>query len=309
VLRAQKSTGRKPAIAPGFALSRVAVGLVLFVVRLLPRATYPLLAGTVASLAMLLRIRWSVAVDNVTRAFPDKSKYEVKQVVRGAYFNLALSALDAVTSDLLPQALLESYIETVDWKGLDRRLAAGLPTLVASAHLGSWELFAEVMARRNIRMAAVVRPLRGAFNAWVVRNRTEAGVALILQHGALRGMTAALKDNKAVVQLIDQSLPAKHGVFVDFFGRPASTTPALSLVALRTGVPVYVTVSVRTPAGLKMFVEGPVPIEVKATREETISAHTQALTSILEGYIAQFPEQWLWLHRRWKEQPPSKKPS
>ncbi len=303
---AQKGQGPKPAIAPVFVLSRLAVALVLGTVRRLPRASYPLLARVVAFVATALRIRWSVAIDNVTKAFPDKSKPEVKRIAREAYFNLALSALDAVTSDLLPDAQLNSHIQTVDWKGLDARLAEGKPTLVASAHLGSWELFAEVMARRNVRMAAVVRPLQGAFNAWVVKNRTDAGVELILQRGALRGMTAALKDNKAVVQLIDQSLPAKHGVFVDFFGRPASTTPALSLVALRTGVPVYVTVSVRTPRGLKMFVEGPVPLETKATRDETVAAHTQALTRILEGYIRQFPEQWLWLHRRWKERPPDR---
>jgi Kdo2-lipid IVA lauroyltransferase/acyltransferase len=276
---------------------------VLAGIRALPQPALRLLSGAVARLAVLLRIRWRVAVDNVTSAFPEKARAECLAIAKAAYRSLALAVIESLTSDLKSNAEIESAVSTVDWKGLDERLTQQLPTLVVSAHLGSWEFFAEVMARRGIRFSAVVRPLRGALNDWVVRNRLKAGVELILQRGALKGMLRAISQNKTVVQLIDQSLPARHGVFVDFFGRPASTTPAVSLVALRTKAPVYVVVAVRENGALRMHVEGPVPLPVSGTRDEQVRAHTQALTRIIETYIKAYPQQWLWLHRRWKETP------
>jgi KDO2-lipid IV(A) lauroyltransferase len=137
----------------------------------------------------------------------------------------------------------------------------------------------------------------------VVASRQHAGVGLILQRGAMRGIFAALKEGRAVVQLIDQVLPAKHGVFVPFFGRPASTTVSVSLAALRTGAPVYVVLAAREGATLKMFVEGPIPVPATGDRDADLTAHTAALTAIIERKIREYPEQWLWLHRRWKVQP------
>jgi KDO2-lipid IV(A) lauroyltransferase len=125
-------------------------------------------------------------------------------------------------------------------------------------------------------------------------------VELIFQRGALRGMLKALKAGRAVVQLIDQALPAPEAVWVPFFGRPASTTPALSMAALRTGAPVYVVVALREGAGLRMSVEGPVPVPERPTRAESIHAHVATLTALVEQKVREAPEQWLWLHRRWK---------
>ncbi|MFZ5441678.1 MAG: lysophospholipid acyltransferase family protein, partial [Myxococcota bacterium] len=200
-------------------------------------------------------------------------------------------------------------VSVVDWKGLDALLAARQPVLIASAHLGSWELFAEVMARRGFVFSAVVRPLSGAFNEWLVRNRRKAGVELILQRGALRNMLRALARGRAVVQLIDQALPGPEAAWVPFFGRPASTTPALSMAALRSGAPVYVVVAVREGEGLRMHVDGPVPLPPGEDRRAVVEAHTAALTAIIERRVRDHPEQWLWLHRRWKPPRPRGAPN
>lgn len=295
---------RKPAITPGGPLGRLAVGLALALLRALPRGALRGLAGALAWLAWTLRLRRAVALDNLAHAFPEKSPAERTAIARGAYRNMALAALEAVTSDLVPEAELARAVAVADWKGLDALLDAKQPALIASGHLGSWELFAEVMARRGYAVSAVVRPLAGAFNEWVVKNRGRAGVELILQRGALGGMLKALKRGRPVVQLIDQVLPARHGVFVPFFGRPASTTPALSVAALRSGAPVYVVLALREGAGLTMHVEGPLPVPHTGDRRADIAAHTAQLTAVLERYIRQAPDQWLWLHRRWKVQPP-----
>ena len=246
----------------------------------------------------------AIAFDNVRHAFPALSQAEHRRVVRQAYGALSQAMLESVTSDLLSASELDALVQVDDWKGLDTLLAARQPVLIASAHLGSWELFAEVMARRGFVFSAVVRPLAGAFNEWLVRSRQRAGVELLLQRGALRGMLKALKRGRAVVQLIDQALPGREAVWVPFFGRPASTTPAISMAALRSGAPVYVVIAVREAGRLRMSVDGPIALPAGDDRRAIIEAHTAQLTAVIEGHVRAHPEQWLWLHRRWKGAPP-----
>lgn len=290
----------------GGPLASALAAIVLGLIRALPRHARTLLARAIARTVWLLGIRRRVTLDNLARALPEKSPVERTAIGRAAYANMALAAVESICADLIPDAELLRAVEEVhseSWTTLHALLDAHQPVLIASAHFGSWELFAEVMARRKFAFSAVVRPLEGAFNARVVAARKQAGVELILQRGAMRGIFAALKRGRAVVQLIDQSLPARHGVFVPFFGRPASTTPSLSLAALRTQAPVYVVLAARAGLGLKMFVEGPIALPDTGDRQADLTAHTAALTAILERVIRQYPDQWLWLHRRWKVQP------
>lgn len=282
----------------------VLVGLVLAAVRALPVRTRQSIVRGLAAVVWALGIRRGVALDNVRQAFPEKTEADHRRIARGAYTSMGLAMLDSVTSDLIPDSELQQTVAVVDWKGLDGILARREPVLVASAHLGSWELFAEVMARRGHVFSAVVRPLRGAFNETLVQSRVDAGVELILQRGALKRMLTALERGRAVVQLIDQALPAKEALWVPFFGRLASTTPALSMAALKSGAPVFVVVAVREGDRLQMFVEGPIPVPALDDRREAIAAHTAELTAILERYIRLYPSQWLWLHRRWKGKAP-----
>ncbi len=297
---------------PGGPLASAFAAIALGGLRALPAAMREALARLFAFLAWTLGVRRAVTLDNLAHAFPEKSAGERGRVARAAYRNMALAAVESICSDLVPEAQLQRAVQAVEgqaWQTLEARLHARQPVLIASAHFGSWELFAEVMARRGFAFSAVVRPLKGAFNARVVAARQRAGVGLILQRGAMRGIFAALKQGRAVVQLIDQVLPAKHGLFVPFFGRPASTTPSLSLAALRTGAPVYVVLAAREPLGLKMFVQGPVPLPQTGNRDADLTAHTARLTAMIEAKIREYPEQWLWLHRRWKVQPSGQEPA
>lgn len=297
-------TPKKPAITPGGPIAQLAVGGALALVRALPERTRARLARFAAALVWALGVRRRVALENLSVALPELTEARRREIARAAYDNLALAALEAVTSDLVPDEELQRRVEVPDWRGLDAVFAAGKPAIVASAHFGSWELFAELMARRGHVFSAVVRPLAGAFNAWVVKNRQAAGVELILQRGAVQGMLSALDRGRTVVQLIDQVLPAKDGVFVPFFGRLASTTPALSMVALRSGVPVYLVLAERRADRLVMHVEGPLPVPDAPAPRERCRLHAAQLTARLEAHVRRCPEQWLWLHRRWKVAPP-----
>jgi KDO2-lipid IV(A) lauroyltransferase len=260
------------------------------------------LAAVLAWVGWHLRIRRAVTLDNLRQAFPGWPAARREVVAREAYRHLALAAIEAVSADLVPDAALAERVVVDDWRGLDVLLAARQPVLVASAHFGSWELLAEVMARRGVSLSAVVRPLAGAFNAWVFEVRRRAGVGLISERGALRGMLRALREGRAVVQLIDQALPSPRALEVRFFGRAATMTPALSLAALRSGAPVFVVLAHRDGNVLRMVVE-PVPLPPLAGRRAAVQAHAQALTDVLERAVRAHPGQWLWLHRRWKPRP------
>lgn len=285
-------------------LARWLVNAGVGLVRLVPRPMGLVIASFIGWLTWALHIRRRVALDNLRHALPQRSEAERVELARGAFRAMALAMYESVTSDQLTAAQLDAQVKTGDWKGLDALLAARKPVLIASAHLGSWELFAETMARRGFVFSAVVRPLTGAFNEWLIESRRRAGVELIWQRGALRNMLKALQRGRAVVQLIDQALPGREAVWVPFFGRLASTTPAISMAALRSGAPVYVVVAVRERDGLSMHVEGPIAIPALEDRREAIAAHTAALTQVIERFVAAYPDQWLWLHRRWKGTPP-----
>jgi KDO2-lipid IV(A) lauroyltransferase len=146
----------------------------------------------------------------------------------------------------------------------------------------------------------VVRPLKGAINARIVRNRLRSGVNLILPKGAVQNALEALRQNHVVMQLIDQSMPPEYGVQVPFFGRMAWTTPGLSVAAAKSGASVLVMKVYRVGETLEVAFEGPVAVPQMGNLREDVKAHTADLSHRLENHIRQYPEQWLWLHRRWK---------
>jgi KDO2-lipid IV(A) lauroyltransferase len=176
--------------------------------------------------------------------------------------------------------------------------------IAATAHFGNWELLGEVLALRGLPLSAVVRPLEGSVNEVIVENRRKAGMHLIPARGSINGALQALRQGHVVAMLVDQVIAAKHGVFVPFFGRPASTSPGMSIAALRSGAPVYVGMGIREGDGIRLVFEGPIPFPEEGTTEERIQRHTAEVTAVIERYVRQYPEQWLWLHRRWKVQPP-----
>jgi KDO2-lipid IV(A) lauroyltransferase len=269
----------------------------------LPSGAVDALARGVAALAYGLGIRRRVTLDNLAQAFPDRSEEERRAIARAAYANMARVVVDALRTLGAPPAQLLAEVQVDDFGPVERALAAGKGLLVATAHLGSWELFGAAMAQR-VPLHAVVRPLRGGLNARLVEARERAGLKLIAARGALAGMVAALRGNQVVAMLVDQAIGGKHTLFVPFFGRAAAMTPALSMAALRTGAPTLLVVALRENGALRFRVEGPFEVPHTGDRQRDLWTHAARVTAALEEVIRQSPEQWLWLHRRWKLAPP-----
>ena len=295
----------RPALVRTTVLSRAAAGLLVWLLQALPARVVDGLARAIAALAHALGIRRQITRDNLAQALPERSEQERRVIARAAYTNMARVVVDALRTLGAPRDQLLAEVQVDDFGPVERALAAGRGLLVATAHLGSWELFGAAMAQR-VPLHAVVRPLEGGLNARLVEARERAGLRLIPGRGALSGTVAALRRNEVVAMLVDQAIGGKHALFVPFFGRPAATTPALSMAALRTGAPTLVVVALRKAGRLRFRVEGPFEVESSGDRQVDLWTHTARVTAAIERIVREAPEQWLWLHRRWKLSPPPK---
>jgi KDO2-lipid IV(A) lauroyltransferase len=176
--------------------------------------------------------------------------------------------------------------------------------LLVGAHLGNWEWMATVIRGLGFETAEVVRPLDDpVLNAYVERVRRSRGVYTIDKEGAGAEIMRLLREKWVVGVLADQS-PRMSAVPVTFFGQPCWATIAPAMVACRMHLPIYVVTMTRGPAGrYTVKISSPVLLDAPGDLRERLVAITQRCQDILEAEIRKCPEQWLWLHRRWKRRP------
>lgn len=244
-----------------------------------------------------------IALENVAAAFPTRSTDDHEAIVRGAFQHFGRLLFAVLTfSRLTPEQMLAR----VEFEGEDRvRLAhaQGKGVLFVTGHFGFWELQALVHALRLPPMAVLARALdNGALNDLLERIRTRTGNSVIYRQGTMRKVMRTLQANQGVGVLIDQYTLSREAVMVDFFGRPAATTPVVGVLAQRTGAPVVPLFALPLGGGrYRMIYEHPVPPPT-SDEPEAIAAFTQRCTDVLEMYVRKRPELWLWMHRRWRSE-------
>ena len=214
----------------------------------------------------------------------------------------------AVSFAKLPGITRENVHEWIRYDGLENFAAArakGRGVLVATGHLGNWELSAFTHALMTAPMHVVVRPLDNPkIDTLVERYRGLSGNHLIRKKEAARGILRALEAGDAVGILIDQNTTPEEGVFIDFFGRRACAGTAFVKFAHRTGAAVV--------PGFALWHEDEKKYVLRFYPEVSMTgdlqADTQRVHAVLESVIRQYPDQWLWIHRRWKTRPPGEAP-
>jgi KDO2-lipid IV(A) lauroyltransferase len=200
----------------------------------------------------------------------------------------------------------EDVFRMVDADCMDRALAGGRGAILATGHVGNWEVVARTAPLRGWRYTTVYRPLDNPLlDAWVRRMRASHDQELVPKHGALRPLLRALRDGRATVLLVDQDARG-HGVFVPFLGAPASTIATPAELALRTGAAIIPAFSERTGPGFRYVVRFGPPVDATPTgdRDADVLRITAEINRRLEDVVRARPEQWLWAHRRWKTAPP-----
>lgn len=177
--------------------------------------------------------------------------------------------------------------------------------MFATAHFGNWELSAFAHAFLTQPMNIVVRPLDNiALDALVERYRQLSGNRIISKRDAARGILRALHNNEAVGILIDQNTAPSEGVYIDFFGRKACAGVAFAKIAAKTGAAVVPGFAVWSDLERRYVLRFYPAVAITGDTQDD----TQQIHSVLENVIREHPEQWLWIHRRWKTRPEGEEP-
>ena len=197
------------------------------------------------------------------------------------------------------------------FENYERARARGKGVLFLTAHFGGWELSAFAHSLHGHWMHIVMRPMDNVYlNRLILQYRTMHGNKTVDKDDFVRGLLSAMKAGEVVGILMDTNMTPPQGVFVDFFGIPACTASGLARIALRTDAAVISGFTICDSALGKYRLRFDPAVELVRTGhlEADIVANTQKFTSIIEEYVRKYPEQWLWVHRRWKTRPEGEKP-
>ncbi len=247
-----------------------------------------------------------VALNNLKLAFGDRlDEQERRRIARSSFENMALTLMEALAVPGLSETWFRERLVVEGLDNMRRALARGKGALILTAHFGNWEIMSLSMGLMRVHGHAVIRPLDfKPLDDLFTRIRTSTGMRLIPKNQAMRKIMRALRNGEPVGILLDQSAILREGVFVDFFGHPASSDKGMARIALKTGAAVIPMFGLRLPEGRHRVTIHP-EVELLRTGDMTrdVEDNTALFTKIIEKVVAEHPEQWLWMHRRWKQIP------
>ncbi|MGA8300549.1 MAG: lysophospholipid acyltransferase family protein [Terriglobales bacterium] len=252
-----------------------------------------------------------VGMRNLALAFPGMSETERHRILRGEYISLGRQLAEFCR---FPSYTADNVSKVVIYDGLEnyeKAFARGKGVLFLTGHLGAWELSAFAHSLNGHPLSIVMRPLDNPYiDRLVQRYRTLHGNKTVSKDDFIRGLLAAMRAGESVGILMDTNMTPPQGVFVNFFGVPAYTASGLARIALRTDAAVVPGFTVWEPDLGKYVLRFDPALELVRTGDDNadIVANTAMFTSVIEEHIRRHPDQWLWLHRRWKTRPQGEPP-
>ncbi|MEJ2282875.1 MAG: lysophospholipid acyltransferase family protein [Desulfobacterales bacterium] len=240
---------------------------------------------------------------NLRFAYPRWTREKIDNLTRRVFQNLGISLIEFFQTATLSREQLLGRLRVVGLENLQTVLGNKNGFIFVSAHLGSWEtglLFVCCYLSRPI--LGIAKKIRfQPLNRWVLRMRSQYGIKIVYKKGALSEMRRMLRQGGVVGLLVDQSRRSE-GVDVNFFGHKVTATPAAAFLSLRCKSPVVPIFCVRD-AGGRLTVKVQAPLEMKQTGDmrSDIQTNTQIITDVVEAAVREYPDQWFWLHKRWKK--------
>jgi KDO2-lipid IV(A) lauroyltransferase len=247
-----------------------------------------------------------VGLRNLELAFPEKTAQQREAILRLEYRNLGLLLAEFCKMPDYTPATASRFIR---YEGLENYLTArerGKGVLVLTGHLGAWELSSFYHSLMGMPMGMVIRRLDNPLvDAFVNRIRCQYGNRVIHKDDFARGLIASMRAGETVGILMDTNMTPPQGVFVPFFGVQACTASGMARIAAKTGaavLPGFLLWEERERKYVLHFGEE-LPVVHTGDAEQDALTNTAVFTAAIERYIRQYPEQWLWMHRRWKTRP------
>jgi KDO2-lipid IV(A) lauroyltransferase len=271
----------------------------------LPASTDVPLAGRVLWKALPLRKR--VVVDNLRRVFGKAvADAEIERLAQAHYAHLWRLGVEFVKFRWLPEKAKRALVSVENLDAFIRAFERGKGVLILTGHFGNWEVatVAGIQQYPQVhgRFHFVRRPIKPRWlDALVNRRFRKAGFGVVGKRGSLDTIVERLEAGDVVVFPFDQHAGRPDGIDVDFFGHPAGTFKSLAILALATGAPVLPASSWREPDGRHVLrFDDPLPVVDHDDTSEAIRRTTRVFNAALERMILRHPEQWYWVHRRWK---------
>ena len=253
----------------------------------------------------------TIAQESLRIAFgQEKSPQEIDSIIRGCFENLGRGMIELIYFMEHPQMISQRvFFEGKEF--LDDALKAGRGVIAVSAHFGNFPLMLLRLAQSGYKTNAIIRPARDQeIEKKFLKQRSQLGLNTIYSHPRRECVETSLKmlrNNEILFIPLDQNFGSGGGVFVDFFGQQAATATGPVVFAMRTQAPIVPVFAVRQKDDThKIMIESPIKLEELADDKEMIQRNTAKITQIIERYIRQYPQEWGWMHRRWKSRPVNK---
>ena len=280
--------------------------LFVFIVRYTPRAIMDRVLIFFAFLAYKIDTQHrKIAFVNLDLAYEDRiSDDKKREIIKKCYKNLLYNMRDFVENQNITKERLLKKVTFVNEHFYIDMKKEGKGVIFLTAHYGNWELLPLCMGAVYGKLWGVGRNLDSKkMNEVLQKNRNQFNVHMLEKAGAIRGLLKALKNGKNVGLLVDQNTSDKEGVLIDFFGKLARHTPSAALIARKTGAPIIPTyITTNDCKNYDITFYEPIIIDKTEDGEEDIKKSVQEQANITQKVIEAKPDEWFWLHRRWKNQ-------
>ena len=246
---------------------------------------------------MIFGIRKKIAMIQLKMVFPEKSSQEIRKILIGMYRNMGITTAETYfgnTQELFDKAIVDG------WEILDKAVKMGKGVILTTGHLGNWELAGRYIAA-NYKLGVVATRQRNRyFDSFTNKLREKENIIMIDKKKALRPIIKLLKENYIVSLLMDQNA-GRNGILTDFLGFPASTFVGTAKIAIKIGCPIVPAFAIRLSEGTHRFIcEEIIYSDNYENTLESIKELTELVSKKLEKYILKYPQQWFWVHRRWR---------
>jgi len=250
----------------------------------------------------IIPIRKNTTIDNLSRAFPEYNSKNIRKIAFGSYKSFAITLIEILYLPWMKYGEAYKATKCTNINLVKSKYAENKGLILLSAHFGNWEFMAiSIALQSGMPFSLVVKAQRNPYvTGWLNTVRSKWGNKIVPLGISIRQIYKELKDRNIVAMVADQRGPSE-GVKVNFFGRKAAVYSGPTVLALKTGAPILYGISIRQPDNTYVSEFQEISMDnLPEDYEDKVSEINQRLTDYLENIIRKYPEQWLWMHKRWK---------
>jgi Kdo2-lipid IVA lauroyltransferase/acyltransferase len=250
----------------------------------------------------ILRKRRTIAISNIQRAFPDRTRDDAAKIARSFFKNLGTNMIELLMAPFIPDSEVSERFSFEPPDIVERTLGSGRGVIALTFHYGNWEILGITSKMLNQPVVALARPLKkhARLNAFLNSLRESTGLTIIVNENTAKEVLRLLKKNAIIAILADQREKRSRGVSVDFFGYKVPTSKGTAMIGMKTGCLVVPCYPVRKGFFRYTIMCGePIVMEREGDIDELVAKNTRKINAFLEDIIRKHPDEWFWVHQRW----------